>query len=236
VLAGAVSLLIGYALVRLTSIFFALGTVGLAVSFFTVVLNWGDLTHGPMGIRNIPPIQIAGWTIGGWLGNYLVTAILALFALYVVHRLTHSFYGNSVRAAREDDDAARAMGLPVRRIKTQVYAIHAALTALAGALYAHINGFIGPDNFVLLESALVLTAVVVGGLGSLPGSVAGALLTVLVPEALRGTGQLRAFVFGIILFVAILLLPRGLISEIKSLAWFRKAMRGTGWGRGAKRP
>jgi branched-chain amino acid transport system permease protein len=234
--AGMAGLFIGFALVRLASIFFAIGTVGLAVSFQTVVLNWEDLTRGSMGVRNIPPLRIVGISIHGWLGTYLVTASVALVALYVVHRLTHSFYGNAVRAVREDGEAAQAMGLPVHRIKTEIYAVHAALTAVAGALYAHISGFIGPDNFVLIESALVLTAVVVGGLGSLPGAILGSLLTVLAPEALRGTGQLRALIFGVILFLAILLLPRGLVSEVASLAWFRRAMVGAAWGRGARRP
>jgi branched-chain amino acid transport system permease protein len=181
-------------------------------------------------------LRIAGRAVGGWLGNYLVTAIVAVVVLYVLHRLIHSFYGNAVRAVREDSEAASAMGLNVHRIKTEVYAIHAALTAAAGALYAHINGFIGPDNFVLLESVLVLTAVVVGGLGSLPGSILGALIIVLVPEALRGAGQLRAFVFGIVLFAAILRMPRGLVSEVRALAWMRRALPGTGWAREARRP
>ena len=231
--AGAwlIGLALGFVLVRLRSIFFAVATVGLAVSFHTTVLNWGDLTRGAMGIPRIPPLSVAGFVLDDWLSAYLVTAILCAIAVYVVHRLTHSFYGNAVRAIREDEDAALAMGLRPRWIKAQVYAMHGALTAIAGVLYAHTNSFVGPDNFLLLESALVLTAIVVGGLGSLGGSVLGALMVVLLPEALRGFGDLRAFVFGIILFLAILFLPRGLISEVTSLSWARNLNRQAPWAR-----
>lgn len=228
---GIVGFLVGYALVRLASIFFAVATMGLAISFHATALNWGDLTRGPMGIRNIPPLQILGYNLGDWTGTYFVTAIATLIVLAVVHALTHSFYGNAVRAVREDEEAARAMGLQPRFLKAQVYAVHAALMAAAGVLYAHTNRFIGPDNFILLESALVLTAIVMGGLGSLPGAALGAAISILVPEALREFGQLRAFAFGLILFAVILFLPRGLLSEVWALGWARRNFPGSPWSR-----
>ncbi|MCW5770065.1 MAG: branched-chain amino acid ABC transporter permease [Rhodospirillaceae bacterium] len=234
--AAVLGLALGFLLVRLRSIFFAVATVGLAVSFHTTVLNWGDLTRGPMGIPRIPPVIIAGHALESWVSTYFVAAILCVLALYVVHRLTHSFYGNAVRAIREDEEAAQAMGLRPRWIKAEIYAVHGALTAAAGVLYAHTNSFVGPDNFLLLESALILTAIVIGGLGSLPGAVVGALLVVLVPEGLRGFGDLRAIIFGLILFFSILFLPRGLLSEVRSLAWMRRLGAGGAWARRGTRP
>ena len=234
--AALIGLPLGLLLVRLRSIFFAVATVGLAVSFHTTVLNWGDLTRGPMGIPTIPPITIAGYQLDGWVGAYFVTAFLCAVAVYVGHRLTHSFYGNAARAIREDEDAALAMGLRPRWIKAQIYAVHAALTAMAGVLYAHVNSFVGPDNFLLLESALILTAIVVGGLGSLAGAALGALLVVLAPELLREFGDLRAFIFGIILFLAILFLPRGLLSEVRTLGWMRRLAPDSPWSRRSRRP
>lgn len=226
-----IGLVLGFALVRLTSIFFAVATMGLAVSFHTTALNWDGLTRGSMGYRGIPPVRLFGLEVGDWLGMYLVTAVICLAALFVVHRLTHSFYGNAVRAVREDEECARAMGLPTRWLRTQVYVAHGAIMGAAGVLYAHTNQFIGPDNFVLLESALVLTGVVVGGIGSMPGAVVGALMMVLVPEVLRDLGHLRALVFGFILFFSILFLRRGLVSEVRALALFRRAMPRSPWAR-----
>lgn len=229
--AGGLGFGLGLLLVRLRSIFFAVATVGLAVSFHTTVLNWGDLTRGAMGIPRIPPLAIGGFDLDGWVGAYVVAALLCALAVFTTHRLTHSFYGNAARAIREDEDAAQAMGLRPRWIKAQIYAVHAALTALAGVVFAHVSSYVGPDNFLLLESALILTAIVVGGLGSLAGAAVGALLVVLLPEFLRGFGDLRAFIFGMILFLAILFLPRGLLSEVRSLTWARRLNPHSPWAR-----
>jgi branched-chain amino acid transport system permease protein len=230
-LTAAVGVVFGYALVRLTSIFFAVATMALAISFHTTVLNWGDLTRGPMGYRGIPPVRLFGHSVVGWLESYYVTAVFCLAALFIMHRVMHSFYGNAVRAVREDEECALSLGLHTRRLRVQVYVLHAALMGGAGALYAHSNQFIGPDNFVMLESALVLTGVIVGGIGSLPGAVIGGVVMVLLPEALREVGNLRAFVFGVALFMSILFLPRGLFSEVRALRLFRRDMSGSPWSR-----
>lgn len=233
---AVLGVVVGIAFVRLTSIFFAVATMALAISFHTTALNWGELTRGPMGYRGIPPVVLFGVDLSGWLSSYFVTAVFCLVALWIVHRLTHSFYGNAVRAVREDDECARALGLSTRRLRVEIYVVHAAIMGAAGALYAHSNQFIGPDNFVMLESALILTAVVVGGIGSLPGAIIGALMIVLVPELLREVGHLRALVFGLVLFMSIRFLPRGLFSEVRALALFRRAMSGSPWAdRGRRR-
>jgi branched-chain amino acid transport system permease protein len=230
-LTSVIGAICGFALVRLTSIFFAVATMALAISFHTTVLNWGDLTRGPMGYRGIPPIRLFGHSVGGWLESYYVTAVFCLIALFVMHRVMHSFYGNAVRAIREDEECALSLGLRTRLMRVQIYTLHAAIMGAAGALYAHSNQFIGPDNFVMFESALVLTGVIVGGIGSLPGAVIGGIVMVLLPEALREIGNLRALVFGAVLFLSILFLPRGLFSEVRALALFRRDMPASPWSR-----
>jgi branched-chain amino acid transport system permease protein len=231
VLTSVIGAICGFALVRLTSIFFAVATMALAISFHTTVLNWGDLTRGPMGYRGIPPVRLFGHSVSGWLESYYVTAVFCLIALFVMHRVVHSFYGNAARAIREDEECALSLGLRTRLIRVQIYTLHAAITGAAGALYAHSNQFIGPDNFVIFESALVLTGVIVGGIGSLPGAVIGGVVMVLLPEALREIGNLRALVFGMVLFLSILFLPRGLFSEVRALALFRRDMPSSPWAR-----
>jgi branched-chain amino acid transport system permease protein len=236
VLTSVIGAICGFALVRLTSIFFAVATMALAISFHTTVLNWGDLTRGPMGYRGIPPVRLFGHSVSGWLESYYVTAVFCLIALFVMHRVVHSFYGNAARAIREDEECALSLGLRTRLVRVQIYTLHAAIIGAAGALYAHSNQFIGPDNFVIFESALVLTGVIVGGIGSLPGAVIGAVVMVLLPEALREIGNLRALVFGVVLFVSILFLPRGLFSEVRALALFRRDMPKSPWARRRSAP
>ena len=230
-LTGVIGAIVGFALVRLTSIFFAVATMALAISFHTTVLNWGDLTRGPMGYRGIPPVRFLDHAVGSWLASYYVTAVFCLVALFVIHRVMHSFYGNAVRAVREDEECALSLGLGVRWLRVQIYVLHAVIMGAAGVLYAHTNQFIGPENFVLLEAALVLTGVIVGGIGSLPGAVIGGTVMVLLPEVLREVGNLRAFAFGLMLFCSILFLPRGLFSEVRALALFRRNMPRSPWAK-----
>jgi branched-chain amino acid transport system permease protein len=234
--AAAIGFLLALPIMRLVSIFFAVATLGIAASFHTIVLNWSDLTRGAMGIPRIPPLSAFGYDLSGPFASYYVIAVVCAVAVGIVHRLTHSYYGNAVRAVREDEDCARAMGIGALRLKVEVFTVSAFFLGAAGSLLAHTALYISPDMFQLIESILVLTAIVVGGLGSVPGAVAGAFILVLVPEAVRGLGDLRALAFGCVLFLSILLLPRGLFGEVSALRLIRRQLglgrdggRGLGW-------
>jgi branched-chain amino acid transport system permease protein len=153
-------------------------------------------------------------------------AAYAVDTAFVIHRLTHSYYGNALRSLREDDQCADAMGIDVVRLKIQVFAVSCFFAGVAGALFAHTAHFISPDSFRFTESILVLSMIVVGGLGSIPGSVIGALLMIVLPEVLRNVGDVRMVVVGTVMFVCILLLPRGLLGEIGALQLVRRQFGG----------
>ncbi len=233
--AGAVAALVG-ALVavptmRLTSIYFAVATLGIGEMIYVTLLNWVGLTRGPMGIRSIPAATLFGQQ--GIAFSLVVTAAVMLSALWVVHRLAHSYYGNALRALREDDACADAMGIDVGRLKLQTFGVACALAGVAGALYAHTTGFISPESFRFGESILVLSMVVVGGLGSLYGSVIGAVILTVLPELLRDLGSYRMIAVGGVLFASILFLPRGLVGEVSAIALFRRQIRRDPTGRRA---
>jgi branched-chain amino acid transport system permease protein len=230
--AAAIGFLLALPIMRLVSIFFAVATLGIAASFHTIVLNWSGLTRGAMGIPNIPSLSAFGFNLSSPFASYYVIALTCTIAVAVIHRLTHSYYGNAVRAVREDEECARAMGIGATRLKIEVFTVSSFFLGVAGSLLAHTALYISPDMFQLIESILVLTAIVVGGLGSVPGAVAGALILVLVPEAVRGLGDLRALAFGCVLFLSILLLPRGLFGEVSALRLIRKQL---GAARGGRR-
>jgi branched-chain amino acid transport system permease protein len=236
VVAGFIGFVLAFPIMRLVSIFFAVATLGIAASFHTIVLNWSELTRGAMGIPNIPSLSAFGFDLSGPFASYYVIAIACIVAVTVIHRLTHSYYGNAVRAVREDEECARAMGIGAARLKIEVFTVSSFFMGVAGSLLAHTALYISPDMFQLIESILVLTAIVVGGLGSVPGAVVGALILVLVPESVRGLGDLRALAFGCVLFLSILLLPRGLFGEVSALSLIRRQLgavrdgrRGFGW-------
>ena len=233
VIAAVIGVLVALPTMRLVSIYFAVATLGIGEMIYVTLLNWTDFTRGPMGILAIPPIDLFGWQPNSPLGEYMVVAAVAVVSLWVLSRLTHSYYGNALRAVREDDQCANAMWLDVVRLKIEAFGISCFFAGIAGALLAHTANFISPDQFRFGESINILAMVVVGGLGSLPGAVIGALLLIILPEALRPVGDFRMVAVGSIMFLSILLLPRGLLGEASALTLLRRQF-GEAWKDGGK--
>ncbi len=173
-----------------------------------------------MGITDIP--TLGG---GGQGAIFWETLAITLACLYLIHRVMHSYYGNALRALREDDQCIQALGLSPFRLKSQVLLVSYFFAGIAGALWAHTTGYIAPDSFKFDQSVLILAMVVVGGLGSLPGAIIGAILLIALPEVLRPIGDYRMFTVGLILFLTILFRPKGLWPEAAAL----KLVRGW-WG------
>jgi branched-chain amino acid transport system permease protein len=219
---GLIALIVAIPAVRLVRIFFTVATLSVGEIINVVITNWDGLTRGPMGLRGIPPARVFGFDLGGRLGTFYVIATVCSAATWIVWRLTHSYYGGALRALREDDQSAGAMGIDVGRLKVGACAVSGALAGVAGCLLAHSTGFISPDMFGIDESILILTMVVVGGLGSVPGAVLGAAVLILVPEIGREAGHFRMVFVGLVLYLAILLRPTGVLQEAVSLRFARE--------------
>lgn len=221
VVAAIIAFLVAIPAIRLVRIFFTVATLSVGEIINIVITNWDGLTRGPMGVRGIPPFQLLHYDLGGRWGSYYVIAAVSLLAVWIAHRLTHSYYGNALRALREDDQSAGAMGIDVRLLKIGVFSISGGMAGMAGCLLAHSTGFISPDMFGLDESLLILTMVVVGGLGSLPGALIGACVLILVPEIAREAGHFRMVFVGLVLYLSILLKPKGVMPEARVLRLVR---------------
>ena len=139
-----------------------------------------------------------------------------------MHRLVHSLYGNLLRALREDDQCVQAVGLSPLALKSQALTVSFFMAGIAGALWAHSTAFISPESFQFDQSILILAIIVVGGLGSLPGAVLGAVLLIGLPEVLRPLGDYRMFTVGLVMFLTIVLRPSGLWPEVQALRWLQK--------------
>jgi branched-chain amino acid transport system permease protein len=218
---GAIALLVAIPAIRLVRIFFTVATLSVGEIINVVINNWDGLTRGPMGLRGIPQASVFGIDLGGRLATFYVIAVVCSGTTWIVWQLTHSYYGSALRALREDDQSAGAMGLDVGRLKVGACAISGGLAGVAGCLLAHSTGFISPDMFGIDESILMLTMVVVGGLGSVPGAVLGAAVLILVPEIGREAGHFRMVIVGMVLYLAILLRPSGALGEAVSLQFAR---------------
>ncbi|BBK30453.1 amino acid/amide ABC transporter membrane protein 1 (HAAT family) /amino acid/amide ABC transporter membrane protein 2 (HAAT family) [Stella humosa] len=216
-LAGLAGLLVA-PLLRLSGHFLAIGTLAMGEIVNLLMLNWKWLTNGAYGIYGIPLPNFAGWELESEEGFFvLISGVLAL-TWFFLRRLTRSRFGRSLVAVRENELAAVASGIPADRQKIVAFVIGTACAGLAGALYAHYIAYINPESFHFLTSVQMVTMVVIGGLGSLPGGIVGALVVSLLPEVLRVLADYRLVVYGGLLILFMMFLPGGL-ADIGRRAW-----------------
>lgn len=220
--AALIAVIVALPTMRLVSIYFAVATLAIGQMIYLVMLNWVPVTKGPNGVMLFSGIDLFGFAVKSNLGIYFVVAVIVVAALFVLHRLSHSYYGNALRSLREDDQCADAMGIDTVRLKIEVFTISAFFAGIAGALWAYTTGYVSPKDFDFTNSILILAMVVVGGLGSLPGAIIGAALLILLPEALRGVGDIRNILIGIMMFGSILFLPKGLFGEVPAIRLIRR--------------
>jgi branched-chain amino acid transport system permease protein len=213
--------LIGAPTLRLRGDYLAIVTLGFGEITYLLLINLDrpiNITGGPSGIVTIDPPSFFGWTAtrnGQYY--YLFLAAMAL-ALFISARLRHSRIGWAWQAIREDELAARVMGINTTVAKLQAFAIGAALAGLAGALLASWQRSVFPDNFLFTESINVLAMVIIGGSGSLAGVLLGAGLIVALPEVFRDFLLYRMLVFGLALMVLMVFRPEGLLARRRRLA------------------
>ncbi len=213
VLAALAGLLLGLPLMRLRGDYLAIVTLGfgeiIRVLLKSDVLT--DFTGGPRGIQNISGPRLFGLSINSDIHfTYLIIAAVLLAAL-VYHRLERSRTGRAWLAIREDETVARATGVNTTRYKLLALALGAAFAGLAGAIYASRNQFTGPEEHSLMASINVLSLIIVGGMGNIPGTILGAFALKGLPEILREFANYRLLTFGALLVVMMLSRPDGLI-------------------------
>lgn len=206
-LAGVSGLLLGAPILRLRGDYLAIVTLGFGEITRIVLNNWDTLTGGPNGISGIP--RPSGFLS---LKSYYFLVLLAVaLTVFVAARLARSRIGRAWIAIREDETAAEAMGVNTTWLKLLAFALGAALAGLAGVFYAAKMGFVSPESFNFLESVIILCMVVLGGMGSIPGVILGAVVLYLLPEGLREFQQYRMLLFGAAMVVIMVFRPQGLI-------------------------
>jgi branched-chain amino acid transport system permease protein len=210
-LAATAGVLLGAPTLKLRGDYLAIVTLGFG-EIIRVFLNNLDnpvnITNGPKGIDRIDPLSVFGVSLGEPLHvmgftlppvtlHYYLFLGLAVLAVIICLRLQHSRLGRAWRAIREDEIAAKAMGLNTRNLKLLAFGLGATFGGVAGVLFASFQGFVSPESFSLQESVMVVAMVVLGGLGHVPGVVLGAFLLASLPEVLRHVaGPLQAMTGG----------------------------------------
>ncbi len=216
-LGGMLAALFGVALgvvtLRLRGDYLAIVTLGFVQITYLVFNNWDSVTGGPNGILQIARPSLFGWTLRKPAHFYVLTLALLSGVVLMVRRLLHSQIGRAWIAIREDAVAAAAMGINVTWMKVFAFALGAGIAGLAGVVFAAKYAFVSPESFNFQESVRILSMVVLGGMGSLPGAMLGALLLTLLPEWLRALENYRMLLFGAVLVVMMIFRPQGLLSK-----------------------
>jgi branched-chain amino acid transport system permease protein len=208
---------------RLRGHYLAIASLGFAVITYQILLNWISLTQGPLGIYAIPPPPPIALP---WLPTidfrdlghlFYLVAGFALLSYFLLNQLVRSPIGATLTAIREDEVSAASLGINCAAWKVFAFGVGSGIAGAAGCFYASFVGTLVPDAFFVTESFTVLAMVVVGGMGTLLGPVAGAVLLTVLPEFLRDLGDWRLMVYGGALTAVVLFMPGGIVQAVQLL-------------------
>ena len=209
---------LGFPILRLRGDYLAIVTLGFGSIAKIVIENWEEVFNGAKGIANIPRPGFFGaeMTItAATTYTYYLMILMVIFAIFITNRLKDSRIGRAWMALREDEIACVAMGVDMARTKLGAYAFGAFWAGLAGVIFASRNTYINPNSFTFMESALVLSIVVMGGMGSIIGVIVAALVLILMPEYLRAFAEYRMLMFGAVMVLMMIFRPEGLIANVR---------------------
>jgi len=228
------SVIIGIPTLRLKSDYLAIMTLGFGEIIYLSVNNLNSITGGPNGLYDMPAPRIFGITLQQPTQFYWFLLILLIVTIFAIFRLRHSHIGRAWLAVRQDDLAARATGVNVVRYKLLAYMVGALWAGVVGVLFAAKQTIVSPTSFQFSQSFYVLSSVIIGGMGSIPGAVVGGFIFVLISESLQGlSASYSSIVFSLALLLVILLRPKGIVpAVIGSRRLFRK--HGDGGAKGGR--
>lgn len=210
---SAFALVVGYPSLRVKGHYFAIVTLAYNMVIFTVLINFSSLTKGEAGISGVPrPEPLFGGLVdfNDRIAYYYLTLVCAVIMTAFAALLLRSRVGQIFLSIRQNEPLATAIGITVWKYKLAAFVLSAFYAGLAGALYAHYQGFINPESFGVAQSLDAILAVILGGSGTILGPVIGAFAVVFLPEYLRFADSFRLIIYGVLLVVATIFLPRGI--------------------------
>lgn len=221
-LAGLVAFIVGRPILKLKGHYLAVATLGFGVLVSMVIANESWLTGGPDGML-VPRLTLFGWSAKGADTWYWITGALMVAGAWLAVNLDGSPTGRALRALHDSEIAARVVGVDVARYKLLVFVISAVYASVAGSALALVNGFITPDTAGFLHSIQLVTMVVLGGMGSILGSVVGAAVLVVLPQVLTAFHDYEHLMLGFLMMAFMILLRAGIVPGIAALLSGRKA-------------
>lgn len=206
---------------KLNGDYFALATLGFSFIVYAVLLNWSEVTGGPLGLPGIPRPDIFGIILSGNLPFLLYVLCITLTCCLLVHRICGSPFGKALEATRDDELAAESLGKNTKKLKTLSLIISACFAGIAGSLFASYITYLEPSSFTFVTLTPILLMVIIGGLGSFFGTVLAAIIIVLLPELLRFIGlplsvlgSMRQMMYAAILLLVLYYMPKGFYGKV----------------------
>lgn len=211
-LLGAITgILLGMPVLHLRGDYLAIVTLGFGEIIRIVLNNLDWVTNGPNGISRLDKATLFGMQISRPSEIYCTLVVTVFIAGILVWRLEKSILGKAWAAIREDQDAARGVGIDTTKAKLAAFAMSATIGSIAGVLFAASQRFVSPESFSLQESVLIVLLIVIGGIGNILGIVVGASILILLPEVLREFAEWRILFLGLLMVVLIIIRPAGIV-------------------------
>ena len=218
VVTAVAGLLLAFPVLRLRGDYLAIVTLGFGEIVRLLLTNLSSFTGGAKGISNIPRPSLFGLELDPSMTTiyvYYLALFAALITIIVVARLKDSRIGMALQALKEDEIASEAMGIDLRKTKLAAFALGSCWAGFAGVLFAARSSYINPASFTFMDSAMILSMVVLGGMGSITGVALAALLLALMPEYLRAFSEYRMLIFGMLMVLMMIFRPQGMIPPAK---------------------
>jgi len=214
--------LLGIPVLRMRGDYLAIVTLGFGEIIRIVLNNLDPITNGPRGLLRIDPPLIGNFPVDDPTRWYYLILVGICFAAFIASRLNNSRLGRAWVAMREDQDAAEIMGINILKTKLLAFTIGASFAGMGGAIFAARQGSIFPENFSLMVSVNVLCLIIIGGMGSIPGVILGAVILIGLPEVLREVQLYRMLAFGGLLVAMMIFRPTGFIPSARRKMEFEK--------------
>lgn len=211
--AALAGLVVGVPSLRLKGDYLAIVTLGFG-QIIVVFLNNIEAVGGARGYSGIPIVKSFFWIF-----------LIAVVTIVVVYNIVNSAFGRALISIREDELAAEAMGVNTTRYKVMAFVISSAMAGAGGVLLAHFDGYLNPKSFEFIKSFEILIMIILGGLGSIVGSVLGAILLTVLPEALRGFAEYRMVIYSLLLIILMITRPQGLLGKTEAFKGWRGRRR-----------
>ncbi len=211
--AALAGLVVGVPSLRLKGDYLAIVTLGFG-QIIVVFLNNIEAVGGARGFSGIPIVKSFFWIF-----------LIAILTIVIVYNIVNSAFGRALISIREDELAAEAMGVNTTRYKVMAFVISSAMAGAGGVLLAHFDGYLNPKSFEFIKSFEILIMIILGGLGSIVGSVLGAILLTVLPEALRGFAEYRMVIYSLLLIILMITRPQGLLGKTEAFKGWRASRR-----------